>query len=297
MGPFSTHSPSYAAPSGARSNGFKSGVTAFAVIALLSTLLIIAPAGRGSASTTTITVFRPVPNPPYPIGTADSSEPSGEAPPAPTALAGYTQSYVSDFTGSTLPAGWNVYTGIPGGDPGGHFGGSHVVVSGGLLTLNTYRDAAWNNQYVTGGLCQCGLAQTYGAYFVRSRLTGRGPNEVDLLWPAANAWPPEIDFSETGGSDNSTTGTVHYGAANNMDHRKVMINMTQWHTVGVIWTPTSLTFVVDGQVWARDNVISHIPKQPMTLDLQQVTRCTEGTQCPAGPVSMQINWVAEYSAN
>src|ERR1019366_3986573 len=263
MGPFSTHSPSYAAPSGARSNGFKSGVTAFAVIALLSTLLIIAPAGRGSASTTTITVFRPVPNPPYPIGTADSSEPSGEAPPAPTALAGYTQSYVSDFTGSTLPAGWNVYTGIPGGDPGGHFGGSHVVVSGGLLTLNTYRDAAWNNQYVTGGLCQCGLAQTYGAYFVRSRLTGRGPNEVDLLWPAANAWPPEIDFSETGGSDNSTTGTVHYGAANNMDHRKVMINMTQWHTVGVIWTPTSLTFVVDGQVWARDNVISHIPKQPM----------------------------------
>jgi hypothetical protein len=271
---------------------------AFTVFALFAALLTVTPEVNGFAATTTATVFHEIPNPPYPIGTPDAAEPSGEAPPSPTALPGYQQSYVNDFTSSALPTGWDVYSGIPGGDPGARFGGaSHVVFSGGLLQLLTFRDKSFNNQFETGGLCQCGFARTYGAYFVRSRVTGRGPSEIALLWPAANVWPPEVDFSETGDSVVSTTGTVHYGSANRMDHLKVMINMTRWHTFGVIWTPKSLTFTVDGQVWAADNIPSHIPNMAMTLDLQQVTRCTEHTQCPSGPVAMQVDWVAEYTAN
>jgi hypothetical protein len=73
--------------------------------------------------------------------------------------------------------------------------------------------------------------------------------------------------------------------------------MTKWNTWGIIWTPTLLTFIVDGQVWGTDDVPSQIPNQAMTLDLQQSTRCTTGTECPTGPVSMQVDWVAEYSAN
>jgi hypothetical protein len=273
------------------------GVTAFTVFAILSASLTTALTHTASAAGTQTTIYRPVAHPPYPVGIPDSSEPSGKAPPAPSALAGYRQSYVNDFTGSQLPAGWDVYTGVPAGDPGAHFGGSHVVVQNGLLNLNTYRDPAWNNAFVTGGLCQCGLPQTYGAYFVRSRVTGRGPNEVDLLWPAANVWPPEIDFSETGASISSTTGSVHYGAANHIVHLTVYINMTKWNTWGVIWTPRKITFVVDGQVWGTDDVASQISHQAMTLDLQQSTRCASGTQCPTGPVSMQVDWVAEYTAH
>jgi hypothetical protein len=73
--------------------------------------------------------------------------------------------------------------------------------------------------------------------------------------------------------------------------------MTKWHTWGVIWTSRSIIFVVDGQVWGTDRAPSHIPRQAMTLDIQQSTRCSSDTQCPTGPVSMQVNWVAEYSAN
>jgi len=230
----------------------------------------------------------------YAVGIYSSLEPSGEAPPITSSLPGYNLSYINDFIGTSLPAGWNTFTGIPGGDPGGQFASSHVTVSGGLLRLNTWKDRQYRGHWVTGGLCQCGLARTYGAYFVRSRVTGAGPNEVELLWPVTNLWPPEIDFSETGGSLSFTTATVHFGSANVMDHSTLNVDMTQWHTFGVLWTPNAVTYLVDGRVWGLIAQSSHIPRVPMTLDMEQRTRCTVGRQCPVSPVTMQVDWVAEY---
>ena len=104
-------------------------------------------------------------------------------------------------------------------------------MSGGLLQLNAWKDPQYQDKWVTGGLCQCKLAKTYGAYFVRSRVTGPGPNEVELLWPASNAWPPEIDFNETGELA-STSSTVHFSTINLFDQRNIYIDMSQWHTWG-----------------------------------------------------------------
>jgi len=230
----------------------------------------------------------------YPLGVPDTTEPSGEAMPGPDDMPGYRLSYENDFTGTTLPPGWDVFTGVPGGDPGGHFGNAHVVVSGGLLQLNTWEDPMYQDRWVTGGLCQCDLARTYGAYFVRSRVTGLGPNEVELLWPATNAWPPEIDFNETGGALSSTTSSDHFGATNIIVHRGVTIDMTQWHTWGVIWTPNSIIYTVDGQRWGAVTVPSDVPRIRMTLDLEQVAMCSQARLCPIVPVSMLVDWVAEY---
>lgn len=229
------------------------------------------------------------------IGTPDPTETSAYAPPAANALSGYAESYVTNFAGTSLPAGWDVFTGIPGGDPGGHFGASHVVVGNGMLSLNTFRDPAWNNSWVTGGVCQCGVSKKYAAYFVRSRVTGAGPTEVELLWPTGNQWPPEIDFNETGGSITSTTSSVHFGATNHIVPRRVVINMTLWHTWGVIWTPTEVIYTVDGRIWGEFTNTQDISSAPMTLDLEQRQECEENRQCPTSPESMQINWVAEYS--
>jgi hypothetical protein len=230
----------------------------------------------------------------YPFGVPDASEPSGMAPPAADALAGYTQSYVQDFSGSSVPSGWGVFTGNPGGDPGGQWGASHVTVSGGTLNLNTWRDPAYNNEWVTGGLAQYGIVRTYGAYFVRTRVTGPGPSQVELLWPT-HGWPPEIDFNETDGTVNKTTATLHFGASNGQDQRSVTMNMTQWHTWGVIWTPTLVTYTVDGQVWGSVHVASEISDVPMTLDLTQQTWCTSNWACPSAPQTMEVDWVAEYT--
>lgn len=231
----------------------------------------------------------------YPVGTPDAGEPSGMALPGADALSGYTLSYQTDFSGSSLPSGWYTFTGIPSDDPGGHFGVSHVVVSGGLLELETYRDRADHGRWVTGGLCQCGLAMRYGAYFVRSRITGSGPNEAELLWPKANVWPPEIDFNETGGSIDSTSTSVHFGRSNTIVRSEVRIDMTKWHTWGVIWTRSRIVYTVDGRVWGQFDTFRDISHIPMTLDFEQRQLCSEHRQCPTAPVSMQVDWVAEYT--
>jgi beta-glucanase (GH16 family) len=163
-----------------------------------------------------------------------------------------------------------------------------------LLQLNAWRDPTYNNEWVTGGVCQCGLDQTYGAYFVRSKLTGPGATQVELLWPA-QGWPPEVDFSETYGPTNTSMATLHYSSANNEVHQSITIDMTQWHTWGVIWSPTQISYLVDGKVWATQNVASEIPSQPMTLDLQQQTYCSANYACPTSNVSTDVDWVAEYT--
>jgi hypothetical protein len=231
----------------------------------------------------------------YPMGTLSNADPSGFAPSGPSALRGYTLTYVNHFNGNSIPVGWDVFTGIPGGSPGGQFASSHVVVGGGLLRLNTWKDPRYQNRWVTAGLCQCGVAKTFGAYFVRSKITGAGVNEAQLLWPADNTWPPEIDFNENGGSTDSTSSTVHWGAANQIEQRHLSINLTKWHTWGVVWTPKSIVYVVDGRAWAVITTAVEIPRIPMRLDIEQRTMCQLGFQCPKVPVSMLVDWVVEYS--
>jgi hypothetical protein len=203
--------------------------------------------------------------------------------------------YSTDFKGSTLPSGWDAYSGEPGGDTGALFSPSGITVSNGLLNVNTIQQGGG---WVTGGVCDCGLGLTYGAFFVRSRLTGAGPTGVELLWPDAQVWPPEIDFNETLGGTTSTTATVHYTASDQIVHQVMNgIDETQWHTWGVIWTPTSVTYTLDGQVWGTDSDAATIPTIAMHLSLQAQTWCASGWACPTTPESMQVDWVAEYSLN
>jgi hypothetical protein len=241
------------------------------------------------------TIHPPSSDSPYPTGVYNSAEPSGLAPTGAKSLAGYKLSYLNDFRGTTLDSGWNLFTGIPNGDPGGQFASSHVVVSNGLLQLNTWKDPAYQNRWITGGLCQCGVPITYGAYFIRSRITAAGPNEVELLWPKTNTWPPEIDFNETQGLSTSTTSTLHWGAINQIDQRTVTVDMLQWHTWGLIWTPKSITYLVDGQVWGTISNVTEITTVPMTLDFEQLAFCSQHRECPTRPTSMLIDWITEYT--
>jgi hypothetical protein len=227
------------------------------------------------------------------VGIINANEPSGKEPPSSNAIAGYHESYVTDFNGSTLPIGWNTYLGAPGSDAGTEWSPSQVVVSGGLLQLNAAFDTSIN-EWITGGTSQGNVSATYGAYFVRSRITGSGPTIVELLWPSQGVWPPEVDFNETYGPTNTSMGTVHFGAGNFTDHRTITIDMTKWHTWGVVWTPTSITYVVDGYVWGAVTVPNEIPGVPMHLAIQQQTWCSANFACPTSPASAEVDWVAEY---
>ena len=263
--------------------------------AALSAVLLLSLSGSRSSETATTLTVPAGGATPYPVGVVDHLEPSGLAPTPANALAGYSLTYVSDFPGTAVPDGWDTFTGKPGGDPTGQFASSHVAVGGGMLFLNSWRDPAYGGRWVTGGLCHCGHPQTYGAFFVRSRITGAGPNESDLLWPFNNQWPPEVDFNETGAVASSTSWTVHFGGDNSIVQQTLRVDMTKWHTWGVIWTPTTLTFTVDGHSWGALRLPAAIPQLPMTLDLQQRTSCAVPSACAGLRQSMLVDWVTEYA--
>ena len=229
----------------------------------------------------------------YPVGIRDRAEPSGIAPPPANALAGYHRTYATDFGGTALPKGWGTFDGIPMGDNQSQWRPSHVIVSGGLVRLIASKDAA--GQWITGGIGQFDLGRAYGAYFVRSRVTGPGPDQNEMLWPVAPVWPPEVDFNEMGYSTTSTSWTVHYGHGSAFVQTTRSFNMERWHTWGLIWTPTSMTFTIDGRSWGVLTNYAEIPHQKMTLDVQQQVWCHPDLACPKRASAIEVDWVAEYA--
>ena len=90
---------------------------------------------------------------------------------------------------------------------------------------------------------------------------------------------------------------MHYGGNDTVVHGSTGTNLLGWHTWGVIWTARSIRFLVDGHVWGAVTKRSEIPHQPMTLDIDQQTRCNvpaSWAACPKHEATLQVNWVAEY---
>ncbi len=200
---------------------------------------------------------------------------------------------------------WGTYSGVPGGDPSGLWAASHVVVSKGVLNLESFRDPRFGGRWVSGGVSSApALSQTYGKYEVRLRMdAGRGVAFVALLWPSGDRWPPEIDFAENGGETNGRdhmTATLHYGGDDSQIQRTVRGDFTRWHVLGVEWTPGSLVYTLDSRPWAVIRTRA-VPASPMELDLQaQTGTCGDHfAPCPDAStpkrVDAQIDWVAAYS--
>jgi len=231
----------------------------------------------------------------YPHGTRAAWEPSGQAPPPANALRSYRRTYLTDFRGNALPKGWGRFNGFPQGDKQSRWLPSHVVVSNGVVRLIASRDAALGGEWVTGGISQFSVGRTYGAYFIRSHVTGPGPDQNEMLWPVAHVWPPEVDFNEMGNSTTSTSWTVHFGHGSTFVQNTQRFNMQRWHTWGLIWTPRVMTFTVDGKSWGSLTRWAAIPHQQMMMDIQQQVWCQPRLACPTRASAMVIDWVEEYA--
>ena len=265
-------------------------------------------AGAVSAeSVAKTTVTRPVVRRPVSIARilrTPAAGPSGLAMPT-ASLPHWRLKSAVDFTGSSLPAGWDSYEGQPGGEPNGLWKHSHAVVKNGVLTLAGYREAG---KFVTGGVMAYGASvgqQTYGKYEVRFRIDkGHGVKYAALLWPKSERWPidGEIDFAEDGGGARGTsTGTLHYGASNSQIQKSLSGDFSKWNTLGVEWSPNKLVYTLNGRPWATVTG-SMVPHTPMNLAIQtQAGTCGSwaGATCPNSTtpahVDMQIDWAVTYS--
>ena len=236
-----------------------------------------------------------------------TKDPSGELLPS-RAPRGYHAVVAQDFAGTTVPTGWHPYQGLAGSDTAGWWDPSHVTVGNGMLTLHAYKDPAHagpNSPWVEGGIDQWPAGVLInGEYLVRSRVSSAtGVTEVALLWPDDDNWPPEIDFNESNGT-NESTATLIWGTADQQYHlqdRVPHVDLRQWHTWGVIVTPRTITYSLDGKRWAtmanQEQVAMHLALQ------QQVWACDNQSDrvCPSAAtpkeVDLQVAWVAVYAPN
>jgi serralysin len=112
----------------------------------------------------------------------------------------------------------------------------------------------WGYQYSSGVITtHDSFAQTYGYFEMRAEL----PTDVSGAWPAFwlvpadGSWPPELDVMETlSGSPSIDYTTQHSGASGSataIGSANLVTDVGGFHTYGVLWTASTLTWFLDGQ--------------------------------------------------
>ncbi len=233
--------------------------------------------------------------------------PSGEAMPVGN-LPGWTQVQTDDFTAPLSSAKWFTpgYSGEIPSAPGAYWAGSQVKVRDGKLVLET---AKIGERWTSGGVMNR-TNLTYGKILIRTRIDkSPGVKYAHLLWPQTpNTWYTggEIDFAEDGGGARTgTTGTVIWFAGGvpqgkQQIQRSTIADFSQWHTLGVEWSPGKLVYTLDGKAFGTVDSVN-VPSGPMKMALQTeaLITCSQWNTCvgPTTPplTSAEFDWVAIYA--
>jgi beta-glucanase (GH16 family) len=195
--------------------------------------------------------------------------------------------FSATFSGSTLDTSlWGTcypYAGEPNGSPSGCtnsankefewympgqdqvYGGALHLVAQKIPTSGTTRDGSPETY-----ACRSGLVTTYsGLQFKYGylQIVAQIPEEPGMwpaLWldPANGQWPPEIDILEHWGVDQESAEFLHPLVGSQLRYKLPPdLIGTGWHTFGLSWTRSQLTWFVDGQEYFVDRI--QVPQIPM----------------------------------
>ena len=241
-------------------------------------------------------------------------DPSGENPL--TTVSGFTLKYTQDFNGDSIPPQWDAYSGAPGG--------VSLDVADWVPSMCTF--SGGEAHFTAMGVDSCGLeyygaSQEYGAWFARLKGDSEPSNmlfsNIFLLWPANNQWPPEIDIYEDNGYRSNTRATLINTVGSvcgssptfaclqpyeqsNGPSGGVANDGTQWHTYGVEWTPSSVSWLIDGRViYTAPASDVKSPAQQPTLPMYMAVQSQnmQGAGTPTQRETMTVDWAAEFSWN
>lgn len=209
-------------------------------------------------------------------------------------MSDFTQVFRDDFSGSNLDYGiWRAqyagdyHNGMFRWDP------DQLEVGGGVLTIATEREGG---SWVSGGLATIPDGQTYGSYEFRARMdAGQGTAGVILLWPSSNQWTDEVDIVETHQADRRGFAFTNHGHPNVTEY--IDVDVSQWHTYRLDWTPGELTLYVDGQ--QRGRITTDVPDQQMSFGMQGHVLADSEWWYGGGPdgstpsrVELEVDWVS-----
>ena len=226
-------------------------------------------------------------------GAANATYASGEAPPVGNPP-NFTLAYETDFTGA-LDATWTLVNAPADPSELAAYSSSACSQSGGVLHLNTsFGGSGW-----TTCKARQSTALTYGKYLVRFRADlGDGMSPATLiLSPSGATLAQDYLFESWSGQAANMQGD--YNSDNGDGTRTAYATFwepenytTQWHTMGVEWTPNNLVYTIDGTAYSTFNN-SVVTTYPMVLNLlQELISVDAGTPSSS---TYDVNWVAEYS--
>lgn len=156
--------------------------------------------------------------------------------------------------------------------------------------------------YTSGGLTtRQSFAQTYGLFEVNCEMpAGAGMWPAFWLLPASGGWPPEIDAPEVLGSNPNVVYLSTHSNVNGNHTTAVTLptsTATGFHTYGVDWEPSTITYYFDG------NAIASLPtpadcNQPMYMLLNLAVGGTGSWPGAAAGETGQllVNWVRAYQS-
>lgn len=238
----------------------------------------------------------PPPPPPEPPPLPPPPDPNPPPPPDPSV---WHLAWFDDFLGNgraSLDSGYIFYHNPDPANPRGPKSDDLVLVRNSMLTLRvTQLNGVWTGSGIN--LKGVGVLSTYGKYEIRFRYgPGFGTKAVALTWPNDGTWPPEVDWLEfraDEASHNTLTLTNHYKPGNQMQHAPSLHgDWTQWHTVGLEWTPDALRYTLDGAVTATQT--GQVPQKDMWMDLtNNLGRSAASKPNSSTPavVDFDVDWV------
>jgi hypothetical protein len=246
----------------------------------------------------------------FTVGAASAvvATPTAIAPPASSVampvgnLPGWTQTFTEDFS-TNLAAGswpgsygkqWLSYDGFPDTSQKGWYDSDIISAHDGALDLylHTENGRALGAAPVPLVNGQWG-GQTYGRFSVRMKsdaLPGYGTGF--LLWADSGDWNDgEVDFPESSLSEN-VKGYNHClgNASSNCLVVNSSYNYTDWHTYTIDWTPSRMSFIIDGVTVG--STTSNIPSKPLHWVMQVATTGTTPNASTAG--HLLIDWATIY---
>ncbi|MCR5875230.1 family 16 glycosylhydrolase [Phenylobacterium sp. J426] len=128
------------------------------------------------------------------------------------------------------------------------------TVSGGVLTIKAerlqqdQRDAAWGREYSSGMLNTMGMfEQQYGYFEMKALLpTALGAWPAFWMMPTPYVAQTEADIMEGLAATPHVDYRRAWGGDQNLYDNAYKIDPSGYHTYGMLWTPTTVTFYYDG---------------------------------------------------